>query len=90
MVIFKHALRNALLPLITLFALELPALFSGAIITEKIFNWPGMGKVALDGIFQRDYPLLLGFLMLLALLTVIANILADVLYGAADPRVRQK
>ena len=84
-VIFKHALRNALLPLITLFALELPMLFSGAIITERIFNWPGMGKVALEGIFQRDYPLLLGFLMLLAVLTVIANILADVLYGAADP-----
>jgi len=89
-VIFKHALRNALLPLITLFALELPMLFSGAIITERIFNWPGMGKVALEGIFQRDYPLLLGFLMLLAVLTVIANILADVLYGAADPRIRHK
>lgn len=89
-VIFKHALRNALLPLITLFALELPMLFSGAIITEKIFNWPGMGRVALDGIFQRDYPLLLGFLMLLALLTIIANILADVLYGLADPRIRHK
>lgn len=89
-VIFKHALRNALLPLITLFVLELPSLFSGAIITETIFNWPGMGKVLLDSIHQRDYPVVLAFTMFLAVLTVIANILADVLYGVADPRIRHK
>lgn len=89
-VIFKHALRNALLPLITLFALELPSLFSGAVITERIFNWPGIGKVYIDSIHQRDYPLVLAFVMLLAVLTIIANILADVLYGIADPRIRHK
>lgn len=89
-VIFKHALRNALLPLITLFVLELPSLFSGAIITERIFNWPGMGKILIDSINQRDYPIVLAFTMFLAVLTVIANILADVLYGVADPRIRHK
>ncbi|CAM5789231.1 MULTISPECIES: ABC transporter permease [Brevibacillus] len=89
-VIFKHALRNALLPLITLFALEIPGLFSGAIITERIFNWPGIGRVVLDGIFQRDYPLLMGFTMLLVVLTIVANILADLMYGVADPRVRNR
>lgn len=89
-VIFKHALRNALLPLITLMALELPGLFGGAIITEKIFNWPGIGQVVLNGIFLRDYPLIMGFTLLIALITILANILADVLYGVADPRIRLK
>lgn len=89
-VIFKHALRNALLPLITLFALELPGLFSGAIITERIFNWPGIGKVTLDAIFQRDYPLVMGFTLFISVLTILGNILADVLYGVADPRVRHR
>lgn len=89
-VIFKHALRNALLPLITLFALELPGLFAGAIITERIFNWPGIGRVTLDGLYQRDYPLMMGFTLIIAFLTILANILADVLYGVADPRVRHR
>lgn len=89
-VIFKHALRNALLPLITLFALELPGLFAGAMITERIYNWPGIGKVVLEGIYIRDYPLFLGFTMFIATLTILSNILADVLYGVADPRVRLK
>ncbi len=89
-VIFKHALRNALLPLITLMALELPGLFGGAIITEKIFNWPGIGQVVLNGIFVRDYPLIMGFTLLIAVITLLANILADVLYGVADPRIRLK
>jgi peptide/nickel transport system permease protein len=89
-VIFKHALRNALLPLITLFTLSLPSLFAGAMITERIFNWPGIGKVVLEAIFLRDYPLFLGYTMLITVLTFLANILADVLYGIADPRVRLK
>lgn len=89
-VIFKHAFRNALLPLITLFALELPGLFSGAIITERIFNWPGIGRVTLDSIYLRDYPLIMGFTLFTGVLTVLANILADVLYGVADPRVRHR
>jgi len=89
-VIFKHALRNAMLPAITLLGFELPGLFGGAIIMEKIFIWPGAGKVYYDSIQVRDYPLLLGFTMVLALLTLLGNLIADVLYGVADPRIRLK
>lgn len=89
-VIVKHALRNALLPAITLFAFELPALFSGAIITEQIFNWPGIGAIYMQAFTVRDYPLLMGFTMFIALLTILSNLLADILYGVADPRVRLK
>ena len=89
-VIYKHALRNALLPAITLFGFELPALFSGAIITEQIFNWPGVGAIFMQAFTVRDYPLLMGFTMFLALLTVLSNLIADLLYGVADPRVRLK
>lgn len=89
-VIYKHALRNALLPAITLFAFELPALFSGAIITEQIFNWPGIGAIYMQAFTVRDYPLLMGFTMFIALLTMISNLLADILYSIADPRVRLK
>lgn len=89
-VIYKHALRNALLPAITLFSFELPALFGGAIITEQIFNWPGIGAIYMQAFSVRDYPLLMGFTMFIALLTIISNLLADLLYGVADPRVRLK
>ncbi|MGN7286656.1 ABC transporter permease [Shouchella rhizosphaerae] len=89
-VVYKHALRNALLPAITLFAFELPALFSGAIITEQIFNWPGIGAIYMQAFSVRDYPLLMGFTMFIAVLTVISNLIADLLYGVADPRVRVK
>jgi peptide/nickel transport system permease protein len=89
-VVYKHALRNALLPAITLFAFELPALFSGAIIIEQIFNWPGIGAIYMQAFSVRDYPLLMGFTMFIAVLTVISNLVADLLYGVADPRVRVK
>lgn len=89
-VIFKHALRNAMLPAITLFGFELPALFGGAIIIEQIFNWPGIGSVYMKAFTARDYPLLMGFTMFIAMLTVISNLIADLLYSAADPRVRIK
>ncbi|MEG0383955.1 ABC transporter permease [Solibacillus cecembensis] len=87
-VIFKHGLRNALLPAITLFSFELPALFGGAIITEQIFNWPGIGAVYMQAFSIRDYPLLMGFTIFIALITVMSNLLADIFYGIADPRVR--
>ncbi len=87
-VIFKHGLRNALLPAITLFSFELPALFGGAIITEQIFNWPGIGAIYMQAFSIRDYPLLMGFTMFIAILTVMSNLLADIFYGIADPRVR--
>lgn len=89
-VIYKHALRNALLPAITLFGLELPGLFAGAIILERIYNWPGIGRINLEAVGLRDYPFLMGFTMFLALLTVLGNFLADLLYGTADPRIRLK
>ncbi|QOT00309.1 ABC transporter permease [Brevibacterium sp. JNUCC-42] len=89
-IIYKHALRNALLPAITLLGFELPALFGGAIITEKIFNWPGVGQVYMQALSLRDYPLLMGFTMFIALLTIVSNLLADLLYGVVDPRVRLK
>ncbi|MDP4096444.1 ABC transporter permease [Paenibacillus sp. P96] len=89
-VIFKHALRNALIPAITLLGFELPALFGGAIILEKVFVWPGVGQVYLESITMRDYPFMLGFTIFLAILTLLGNLLSDVLYGVADPRIRLK
>lgn len=89
-VIYKHAFRNALIPIITLLGLMLPSLFSGAILTETIFAYPGIGKIALGAILKRDYFLLMGFNMLMAILTLTGNLIADLLYAAADPRVRLK
>ncbi|UJP09026.1 ABC transporter permease [Microbacterium sp. KUDC0406] len=87
-VVFSHGLRNALLPAITLLAFELPGLFAGAIITESIFNWPGVGRLQLDSVATRDYAVLMTITMLLAFLTVLGSFLADILYAVADPRVR--
>ncbi|MBP2002337.1 ABC-type dipeptide/oligopeptide/nickel transport system permease component [Paenibacillus shirakamiensis] len=89
-VIFKHALRNALLPAITLLGFELPGLFGGAMILEKVFVWPGVGQVYLESINMRDYPFMLGFTIFLAVLTLLGNLISDVLYGVADPRIRLK
>ncbi|MFC3745962.1 ABC transporter permease [Paenibacillus sp. GCM10012306] len=87
-VLFTHALRNALLPAITLVGFELPALFGGSLIIEKIFNWPGIGQLYMQSFGLRDYPLLMGFTMFIAILTVIGTLLSDLLYRIADPRVR--
>ncbi|QAY59722.1 ABC transporter permease [Microbacterium protaetiae] len=87
-VVFSHALRNALLPAITLLAFELPGLFAGAIITEQIFNWPGVGRLQLESVQNRDYAVLMTITMLLAFLTVLGSFLADICYAVADPRVR--
>ncbi len=89
-VIFKHAFRNALLPAITLLGLELPGLFGGAMILEQVFAWPGIGQIYLASLNLRDYPLMLGFTMFLAVLTLIGNLISDILYGVADPRIRLK
>ena len=83
-----HVLRNALLPVVTLLGYLLPAVLSGAIITEYIFNWPGMGKLYFEAASSRDYPLLLGMLMLGTSLTIIGTLLADLGYGLVDPRIR--
>jgi peptide/nickel transport system permease protein len=87
-VILKHALKNALIPLITLAGLQLPLVFSGALVTETVFTWPGMGRLFVDSIGYRDYPVLMGLLMLTALLVVVGNLLTDLIYAAVDPRVR--
>lgn len=87
-VIFKHGLRNGLLPVITLLGLYLPILFSGAVFVEVIFSWPGMGRVTVAAIFQRDYPLIMATSFIFAAVVVAGNLLADVLYAAVDPRVR--
>jgi peptide/nickel transport system permease protein len=86
-VIFRHALRNALLPVVTNVALELPFLFAGAIATETIFSWPGMGLAYIDAVRQFDYPVLMGILVITAVVVVLANLLADILYAIVDPRI---
>ncbi|MFH1842072.1 MAG: ABC transporter permease [bacterium] len=87
-VLGKHALRNGLLPLITLIGLNLPLLLGGAVVIEYIFAWPGMGRVAIEAIQMRDYPVILGTTALSAVLVVLGSFLADLAYTAADPRVR--
>jgi peptide/nickel transport system permease protein len=86
-VIFRHALRNALLPVVTNIALELPFLFTGAIATETIFSWPGMGLAYIQAVNNFDYPVLMGILVITALAVVLANLLADILYAVVDPRI---
>jgi peptide/nickel transport system permease protein len=88
LVYYKHALRNAILPLVTLIALDLPSLFAGALFVETIFSWPGMGRLFWDAARGRDYPVLLGVVMITAVLIIAANILADLAYGLLDPQVK--
>ncbi len=87
-VIFKHALRNAILPLITLVGLNVPLLFSGAILTETVFNWPGMGRAIFDAILVNDFNVAMVSLMFISLLVLTFNLLADLTYALADPRIR--
>lgn len=87
-VYFKHALRNAILPLVTLIALDLPSLFAGALFVETIFSWPGMGRLFWDAAKGRDYPVLLGVVMITAVLIIVCNILADLAYGWLNPQVK--
>ena len=87
-VLLVHALRNALLPIITLFGLAFPFLFTGAVLIETVFAWPGMGRLAVNAIFQRDYPVVTGAALLTSAMVVLGNLLADALYAVADPRIR--
>ena len=87
-VLFKHALRNALMPVITILGLSVPALIGGSVIIESIFALPGLGQLFYQAVMSRDYPLIMGSLVLGAVLTLLGNLLADVGYGLADPRVR--
>jgi peptide/nickel transport system permease protein len=87
-VIGKHALRNALLPVVTILGLSLPGLIGGSIIIESIFAIPGMGQLMVQSVFSRDYPVIMGNLVIVATLTLLANLFADLAYGIVDPRIR--
>lgn len=87
-VILKHVLRNALLPVITLLGLYLPFLFSGAVLVETVFAWPGMGLLMVESIGRRDYPVVMAVSLIFAGMVVLGNLIADLLYGLADPRIR--
>ena len=89
-VIYKHALRNGLIPVITYIGMSLPGLFAGALITETIFVWPGIGKIGYEAILNRDYTLLMGFNMFMAVLTLMGNLISDILYAVVDPRIKLK
>lgn len=86
----RHILRNALLPLITLAGLQLPALVGGALVTETVFTWPGVGRLFLDSLGYKDYPVVMGLLMVSALMTIVGNLLADIMVAVADPRIRNR
>jgi peptide/nickel transport system permease protein len=88
LVILKHGLRNALIPLITLLALSIHGLFTGAIITETIFSWPGMGRQLIDAITGVDWPVVQGILVISSVLVVFSNLLSDILYAVVDPRIK--
>lgn len=87
-VVYKHALRNALLPIVTILGLSLPGLIGGSVIVESVFAIPGMGQLAVQSVFARDYPVVMGLLTIGAGLTLLGNRLADVCYGIVDPRIR--
>ena len=87
-VIGKHALRNALLPIVTVLGLSLPGLIGGSVIVESIFAIPGMGQLMVQAVFERDYPVIMGNLVIVATLTLVANLIADLTYSLVDPRIR--
>jgi len=87
-VVLVHALRNAILPLVTILGLSLPFLLTGAVLVETVFAWPGMGKLAADAVFRRDYPVVLATAVTASTMVVLGSLVADVLYAVADPRIR--
>jgi peptide/nickel transport system permease protein len=88
LVITKHALRNALIPFVTILVLQIPGIFGGAIITETVFAWPGMGRLYVDALTRSDWPIALAFILITAALTVVATLLGDILYTVVDPRIK--
>lgn len=87
-ILFKHAFKNAALPIITILGLDLPALIGGSFVIEYIFSWPGMGQLGVSAIFSRDYPIIMGTLFFSSVLIIIGNLLADLAYAWVDPRIR--
>ncbi len=86
-ILFKHALRNAMIPLLTVIALDIPFFFSGAVLTEIVFSWPGVGRLFFDALQSQDYPVEIAMIMLTASLIVLSNLVADLLYAVMDPRI---
>ncbi|MEI3614791.1 ABC transporter permease [Pseudogracilibacillus sp. SO30301A] len=87
-ILFKHALKNAMIPIITLFGMRLGLIFGGSVIIETVFSIPGIGKLMVDSIFSRDYPIVQGSILVLATLVLIGNLISDILYAAVDPRIK--
>ncbi|MFM9886361.1 MAG: ABC transporter permease [Burkholderiales bacterium] len=87
-VIYRHALRNALLPVVTIIGINVKTLITGAVLTETVFAWPGLGRLTFDAIYARDYPVLMAMFVLVGFLVVIANLITDIAYAALDPRIR--
>lgn len=86
--IYKHALKNELLPLITILTMQIPSLLSGALLTETIFVWPGIGRLNFNAVMSRDYPLIMGIVMMVALISLMSNLIADILYALVDKRIK--
>ncbi len=87
-ILFRHGLRNGLIPIITLLGLTIPSLLGGAAITESVFSWPGLGYLGVQSVTTRDYPVVLAVVMIGGLMVILGNLLADVLYGVVDPRIK--
>lgn len=87
-IIMKHALSNALIPIVTILGLRFGVLLGGAVLTETVFSWPGVGRLMVDSILSRDYPMVQGAVLLLALCFVLINLLVDILYAFLDPRIQ--
>lgn len=87
-VVSRHAFRNAIIPVITLIGLYIPEMIGGAVVTEQVFSWPGLGQLMIDGVISRDYFLIMGITMVLSVFVLLANLVTDVAYGFADPRIR--
>jgi glutathione transport system permease protein len=89
-VVFKHTLRNALIPVVTMMGLQFGFLLGGSIVVETVFNWPGLGRLLVDSVNQRDYPVIQGLVLLFSMEFILINLLVDVLYGAINPSIRYK
>jgi peptide/nickel transport system permease protein len=87
-VTWLHAFRNALIPLVTLITMNIPLIFSGALITEQVFAWPGMGRLFVDHANRGDYPVLMGLILTVSVLVLVFNLIADIAYAIIDPRIR--
>ncbi len=89
-VLSRHVLRNAFVPFMTIVAIDIPLYLTGAVLVETVFSWPGMGRLFFDSLTKRDYPVLMGILLIGAVLIVIGNLIADLLYAVLDPRISLK